>query len=73
MVVAKRLRVSVRSVQRWRAAWQEDGSQALRSRGSAARPKLSEALARTGGRTRGSRLDHRADHREMPAMWSPAR
>jgi transposase len=43
-VVAKQLRVSVRSVQRWRRSWQHGGSQALRSRGSAARPKLSEAL-----------------------------
>ncbi|MFD6438102.1 helix-turn-helix domain-containing protein, partial [Streptomyces venezuelae] len=44
MVVAKQLRVSVRSVQRWRRAWQHGGTQALRSRGPAARPKLSEAL-----------------------------
>ncbi|MFI6688375.1 winged helix-turn-helix domain-containing protein [Streptomyces sp. NPDC050485] len=43
-VVAKQLRVSVRSVQRWRATWQDGGQQALASRGSAARPKLSEAL-----------------------------
>ncbi|MFD0412529.1 winged helix-turn-helix domain-containing protein [Streptomyces sp. NPDC127108] len=44
MVVARQLRVSLRSVQRWRAAWQDGGQQALHSRGSAARPKLSEAL-----------------------------
>lgn len=43
-VVAKQLRVSVRSVQRWRRSWQHGGSQALLSRGSAARPTLSEAL-----------------------------
>ncbi|MGW2602339.1 IS630 family transposase [Streptomyces klenkii] len=42
--VARQLRVSVRSVQRWRREWQEGGEPALRSRGSAARPKLSEAL-----------------------------
>lgn len=42
--VAKHLRVSIRSVQRWRRDWQEGGEPALRSRGSAARPKLSEAL-----------------------------
>ncbi len=42
--VAKRLRVSVRSVQRWRRAWEEAGRQGLRSMGSAARPGLSEAL-----------------------------
>lgn len=43
-VVAKQLRVSVRSVQRWRRVWQEGGHRALRSKGSAARPKLSERL-----------------------------
>ncbi|MFE9940526.1 winged helix-turn-helix domain-containing protein [Streptomyces hirsutus] len=42
--VAKELRVSVRSVQRWRRSWQDDGRQTLRSKGSAARPKLNEAL-----------------------------
>lgn len=43
-VVSKQLRVSVRSVQRWRRSWQDGGPQALRSQGPAARPKLSEAL-----------------------------
>jgi transposase len=43
-VVAKQLRVSVRSVQRWRSSWQEGGEAALLSKGSAARPKLGEAL-----------------------------
>ncbi|QCX82394.1 hypothetical protein C9F11_44080 (plasmid) [Streptomyces sp. YIM 121038] len=43
-VVAKQLRVSVRSVQRWRRAWQDGGEDVLRSKGSAARPKLSEKL-----------------------------
>ena len=43
-VVAKQLRVSVRSVQRWRRAWQDGGRLALHSQGSAARPKLSEDL-----------------------------
>ncbi len=42
--VAKQLRVSVRSVQRWRRASQETGDTGLRSKGSAARPKLSEEL-----------------------------
>ncbi|WP_327672942.1 MULTISPECIES: winged helix-turn-helix domain-containing protein [unclassified Streptomyces] len=42
--VAKRLRVSVRSVQRWHQAWEECGDVSLRSAGSAARPKLTEAL-----------------------------
>lgn len=43
-LIAKELRVSVRSVQRWRRAWQDSGQQALRSRGPACRPKLSQAL-----------------------------
>lgn len=43
-VVAKRLRVSVRSVQRWRRSWNDGGPKALQSRGSPGRPKLSEAL-----------------------------
>ena len=42
--VAKELRVSVRSVQRWRRGWQADGGQALKSKGSPGRPRLSEAL-----------------------------
>ena len=44
VLVAKQLRVSVRSVQRWRRAWRDGGRQALQSKGSAARPKLSENL-----------------------------
>lgn len=40
--VAKDLRVSVRSVQRWRRAWHDVGG--LRSAGPVSRPKLSEAL-----------------------------
>lgn len=41
-VIAKELRVSVRSVQRWRRAWEKGGPQALRSAGSASPPRLSE-------------------------------
>nr|WP_274914827.1 winged helix-turn-helix domain-containing protein [Streptomyces sp. WZ-12] len=42
--IAKELRVSVRSVQRWRGVWREAGQDAVRSRGPASRPKLNEAL-----------------------------
>ncbi|MGW0846771.1 IS630 family transposase [Streptomyces sp. NPDC002787] len=42
-VIAKELRVSVRSVQRWRQAWDKGGPRALRSVGSASAPRLSEA------------------------------
>ncbi|MEV6758270.1 winged helix-turn-helix domain-containing protein [Streptomyces sp. NPDC051214] len=40
-VIAKELRVSLRSVERWRRAWREQGSDALRSSGPAKRPKIS--------------------------------
>jgi transposase len=42
--IAKQLRVSVRSVQRWHQAWEHGGTPALVSKGPASRPKLSEAL-----------------------------
>ncbi|WEH37268.1 winged helix-turn-helix domain-containing protein [Streptomyces sp. AM 4-1-1] len=41
-VIARDLRVSVRSVQRWRHAWAEDGPRSLRSQGPAPLPRLSE-------------------------------
>ncbi|MFQ6146720.1 winged helix-turn-helix domain-containing protein [Streptomyces seoulensis] len=41
-VIAKDLRVSVRSVQRWRQAWDEGGPRALWSQGPASLPRLSE-------------------------------
>ncbi|MBA4867378.1 winged helix-turn-helix domain-containing protein [Streptomyces sp. PSKA54] len=42
-VIAKELRVSERSVERWRRAWREGGAQALRSTGPANAPRLSDA------------------------------
>ncbi len=42
--VAKDLRVSVRSAQRWRRAWHDVGAEGLRSAGPVSLPKLSEAL-----------------------------
>uniref|UniRef100_UPI003F687BDA IS630 family transposase n=1 Tax=Streptomyces polyasparticus TaxID=2767826 RepID=UPI003F687BDA len=41
--IAKDLRVSVRSVQRWRRVWVDGGPRALRSAGTASPPRLSEA------------------------------
>ncbi|MFJ9831697.1 helix-turn-helix domain-containing protein [Streptomyces sp. NPDC101169] len=41
-VIAKALRVNVRSVQRWRQKWDEDGRRALRSQGPASLPRLSQ-------------------------------
>lgn len=43
-MIAGRLRVHVRSVQRWRRAWAEDGQAALRSKCPASHPYLSDAL-----------------------------
>lgn len=43
-VIAHDLRVSVRSVQRWRKAWSQDGSRALASKGPASLPFLSDEL-----------------------------
>nr|WP_229352830.1 helix-turn-helix domain-containing protein [Streptomyces sp. UNOB3_S3] len=43
-LVAKQLRVSVRPVQRWRQAYEAGGEAALRSTGSAGRPKPSDEL-----------------------------
>lgn len=43
-LIAKELRVSVRSVQRGRRAWQNSGQKGLCSRGPASQLKLSEAL-----------------------------
>ena len=41
--VAKALRVSVRSIERWRAAWEAEGEQGLYSKVPASVPKLSPA------------------------------
>lgn len=41
-VIAKELRVSVRSVERWRRCWREGGSEALRTSGPAKRPKVND-------------------------------
>ncbi|MET8130035.1 winged helix-turn-helix domain-containing protein [Streptomyces sp. NPDC005065] len=42
-VMAKDLRVSVRSVERWRRAWREGGLEALRSAGPANSPTVTDA------------------------------
>ncbi|WP_416485593.1 helix-turn-helix domain-containing protein [Streptomyces sp. CL12] len=43
-VIAHDLRVSVRSVQRWRRAWSQNGPRALASKGPASLPLLSDEL-----------------------------
>ncbi|MBB4986706.1 putative transposase [Streptomyces sp. SFB5A] len=42
-MIAKELRVSVRSVERWRRAWREGGTEALRSAGPANSPTITGA------------------------------
>ncbi|MEV6731394.1 MULTISPECIES: winged helix-turn-helix domain-containing protein [unclassified Streptomyces] len=42
-MIAKDLRVSVRSVERWRRAWREGGMEALRSTGPANAPTVTDA------------------------------
>ncbi|MEH0628401.1 winged helix-turn-helix domain-containing protein [Streptomyces stelliscabiei] len=42
LAIAARLRVSVRSVERWRRSWREGGREALRSSGPAKRPKVDD-------------------------------
>jgi hypothetical protein len=41
---AKELRVSVRSVERWRRAWHNAGTEGLRSAGPVSPPRLSDML-----------------------------
>jgi transposase len=43
-VIARDLRVSVRSVQRWRKTWSQGGPRALASKGPASLPLLSDEL-----------------------------
>ncbi|MFD4630289.1 helix-turn-helix domain-containing protein [Streptomyces sp. NPDC058284] len=42
VVIAKELRVNVRSVERWRRAWCQDGTAALASAGPPKLPKLTD-------------------------------
>jgi transposase len=44
VLIAKELRVHIRSVQRWRKAWSEGGEAALASKGPASLPALSDEL-----------------------------
>jgi Homeodomain-like domain-containing protein len=78
-VIAKVLRVSERSVERWRRAWREGGMDALASTGPAKLPKLSDGqfaeLEKELARTRRARLgrpmvdrgaDQSSDRLEVP-------
>ncbi|MEU9945818.1 helix-turn-helix domain-containing protein [Streptomyces lavendulae] len=62
-VIAKDLRVSVRSVQRWRQTWEEGGPRALRSQGPASLPRLSEKQFAEGAGMVATRLTAPAQFR----------
>ncbi|MFB6672974.1 helix-turn-helix domain-containing protein [Streptomyces sp. NPDC056390] len=49
-MIARDLRVSVRSVERWRRAWREGGMEALRSAGPANSPGRHRCPVRRAGR-----------------------
>ncbi|MEU5083450.1 helix-turn-helix domain-containing protein [Streptomyces eurythermus] len=68
--IAAALRVSERSVERWRRAWRERGDVGVLSRGSPGRPRLGpEQMDRLERRLERGPLAHRwADQR-----WTPAR
>ncbi|MET9509494.1 helix-turn-helix domain-containing protein [Streptomyces flavidovirens] len=53
-LIAKELRVSVRSVQRWRQAWDEGGPRALRSQGPASLPRRRDDARASPGATTGT-------------------
>lgn len=64
-VIAAELRVSERSVQRWRRAWEAGGAPALASRGQAARCRL--------GRDQLAELDRVLDAGPSAAGWEDQR
>ncbi|PJN05448.1 hypothetical protein CG723_44675 [Streptomyces sp. CB01635] len=66
-VIAKDLRVSVRSVERWRRAWREGGTEALRSAG----PVLSLPLTRSGGTSGGGGREGHRQARGSGCVWAP--
>ena len=78
-VIAAELRVSERSVRRWRQAWLAGGPAGLASRGQAAQCRLDEqqlaVLDRgAGGRAAGRRVDQTSGGRwPASATWSPAK
>ncbi|MFJ6868523.1 transposase [Streptomyces termitum] len=69
-VIAKALRVSVRSVQRWRQTWEEGGPRALRSQGPASLPRLSE---KQFAQLEAESAKGPAAHGREDQRWTPAR
>jgi transposase len=69
--VARDLRVGVRQVEKWRSAWRDGGSDALRSRGPQASPRLSgEQFARLESELRRGPAAHGWDEDQR---WTLAR
>ncbi|MFG3029220.1 winged helix-turn-helix domain-containing protein [Streptomyces sp. NPDC048253] len=69
-VIAKDLRVSVRSVQRWRRTWDEGGPRMLRSQGPASFPRLSE---KQFAKLEAELAKGPAAHGWEDQRWTPAR
>ncbi|KOV89537.1 helix-turn-helix domain-containing protein [Streptomyces sp. NRRL B-3648] len=69
-VIAKALRVNVRSVQRWRQKWDEGGPRALRSQGPASLPRLSQERF---AQLEAELVKGPAEHGWEDQRWTPAR
>ncbi|MEV7236780.1 helix-turn-helix domain-containing protein [Streptomyces sp. NPDC051020] len=63
--IATALRVSLRSVERWRRQWREGGAAGVASKGSPGRPKLSEAQVK--------RLEHELERGPLAYGWEDQR
>nr|WP_279387882.1 helix-turn-helix domain-containing protein [Streptacidiphilus pinicola] len=63
--IAAGLRISVRSVERWRRAWRYSGEAAALSKGSPGRPRLSEAQI--------ARLERELERGPQARGWSEQR
>jgi hypothetical protein len=64
-VIAKELRVSVRSVERWRGAWREGGMNALRSAGPANSATVTDARSPCWRRNSAGTLSARLRRRTL--------
>jgi transposase len=63
--VAAALRVSERSIERWRRAWRESGEEGVLSKGSPGRPRLGEAQI--------ARLERELEHGPLAHGWADQR
>ncbi|MFI0146351.1 winged helix-turn-helix domain-containing protein [Streptomyces globisporus] len=63
--IAAALRISLRSVERWRRAWRESGETGVLSKGSPGRPRLSEAQI--------ARLERELEYGPLAHGWADQR